>query len=132
VCWGSPSTGAPFTNQTQGYVALRNAYVKSMASDADSCAPVGAACTRICVAGGYPDLYCGKWSTSAVAQLSPVAPPKNYSYISYVQVDVGPNHVCALTTHTDIYCFGLNSFGQFGTGAQSSLLTHSPETATRR
>jgi alpha-tubulin suppressor-like RCC1 family protein len=52
--------------------------------------------------------------------------------ISWNQVDVGPNHVCAVTTQQDIWCFGLNAFGEFGTGTTSTTRTDGPVTAAIR
>jgi alpha-tubulin suppressor-like RCC1 family protein len=47
-------------------------------------------------------------------------------------VDVGPNHVCGLTNQRDIWCFGTNKFGQFGTGVDSTVGTSAPQMAVDR
>ena len=66
------------------------------------------------------------------AQLTEVPWPKGVPVISYRQVDVGPNHVCATTSSDDVWCFGFNSFGQFGTGATSNVRTWEPAVAVVR
>ena len=47
-------------------------------------------------------------------------------------VDVGPSHVCAVTTRRDVWCFGDNSWGQFGTGVFTNMRTEKPVTAANR
>ena len=57
-----------------------------------------------------------------------VPDPASDHYISWNQADVGPNHVCAVNTQRDIWCFGTNAFGQFGTGTTSTTRTDAPMT----
>jgi alpha-tubulin suppressor-like RCC1 family protein len=48
------------------------------------------------------------------------------------EADVGPNHVCGVTTMQEVWCFGLNSFGQFGTGVRSTTRVDVPVTAANK
>jgi alpha-tubulin suppressor-like RCC1 family protein len=134
VCWGKPSHGSPMSSASQGFVALHASYARSMASDLDSCGFGFQNCARICITDLGGELSCGHWKagTSASQLLSQVPDPKGVVVISWTQVDVGPNHVCAVTTRGDVWCFGDNSFGQFGTGVFSNTRTDEPVTAADR
>jgi alpha-tubulin suppressor-like RCC1 family protein len=134
ICWGSPAPGSPTGNA--GFTALHTSYATSLATDSDTCAlspGLMASCTRTCLTTLGGELRCGQWATSnnppALAQ---VPAPGGLSYTIYAQVDVGPNHVCALTSKRDLFCFGLNTRGQFGTGAVSTTRTDVPTAAVQR
>ena len=130
VCWGKPSSGAPISSASQGFIALAASYARSIATDATDCNLGFRNCTRICITDLGGELHCQYWKASAPPpQLSKVPDPKGVAVISWTQVDVGPNHVCAVTTRQDVWCFGDNSWGQFGTGASSSVRTEEPVTA---
>lgn len=132
VCWGKPSATAPNSSASQGFVALHASYARSIATDLDNCNGFQN-CARICVTELGGRLSCGHWRNNAPPQqLSQVPDPKGVVVISWTQVDVGPNHVCAVTQRQDVWCFGDNSWGQFGTGAQSSTRTDEPVTAANR
>src|SRR5688572_15556228 len=125
ICWGSPSHFVG-SSVTGGWKALHHSYATSLASNTDSCMTGGGsfACTRICATGLGGDLFCGNWKSWAPpTQLPMVADPPNDHYVIWNQVDVGPNHVCAVTSQRDIWCFGTNAFGQFGTGTISTTRT---------
>ena len=131
VCWGSPANNTAVTAANAGHYALRPAYTQSIATELDSCGP--AACTRTCLTDLGGGLFCGNWRANALpAQLTEVPWPKGVPVISYRQVDVGPNHVCAVTSKDDVWCFGFNSFGQFGTGTVSNVRTWEPAVAAIR
>ena len=133
VCWGKPSAGSPNSSASQGFVALAASYARSMATDVTDCNAGFQNCTRICITDLGGELSCEYWQAGAPPpQLKEVADPKGVVVISWTQVDVGPNHVCAVTTRQDVWCFGMNSFGQFGTGTQSSIRTEEPVTAANR
>jgi alpha-tubulin suppressor-like RCC1 family protein len=134
VCWGKPSHSSPIGSASQGFVALTASYARSMATDLDTCGFGFQNCARICIADLGGDLSCGHWKagTSPSQLLSKVPDPQGVVVISWTQVDVGPNHVCAVTTRQDVWCFGDNSFGQFGTGVSSSNRTDVPVTAANR
>jgi hypothetical protein len=135
VCWGSPSHNVSPSSATGGFIALRHSYATSLASNTDSCNVSGfiMACTRICLSGLGGDLHCGNWRSGAPAPtLSMLPDPASDHVISWTQVDVGPQHVCAVTTQRDIWCFGFNTFGQLGTGTLSSSRTTQPVIATNR
>ena len=132
VCWGKPSANSPLSSASPGFVALHASYARSMATDLDHCNGFQN-CARICITDLGGELSCGHWKSGvAPQQLSQVPDPKGVAVISWTQVDVGPNHVCAVTTRGDVWCFGDNSWGQFGTGAQSSARTDEPVTAANR
>jgi alpha-tubulin suppressor-like RCC1 family protein len=133
VCWGKPSAGSPMSSASQGFVALPASYARSMATDLDHCNGFQN-CARICITDLGGELSCGHWKagTSAQQLLSQVPDPQGVVVISWTQVDVGPNHVCAVTTRQDVWCFGDNSFGQFGTGVFSNTRTDKPVTAVNR
>jgi alpha-tubulin suppressor-like RCC1 family protein len=133
VCWGKPSHGSPIGSASQGFVALTASYARSMATDLDHCNGFQN-CARICIADLGGELSCGHWKagTSPSQLLSKVPDPQGVVVISWTQVDVGPNHVCAVTTRQDVWCFGDNSFGQFGTGVFSNNRTDVPVTAANR
>ena len=132
ICWGSPASTVAGTTQTGGWMALHYSYATSLASNIDTCAVSGGRleCTRMCATGLGGDLFCGNWkSWAAPTQLPMVPPPASDHYVSWNQMDVGPNNVCALNTQRDIWCFGTNEFGQFGTGTISTTRTDVPVTA---
>lgn len=123
VCWGSAKHGGAVTTHTAGYTALRQSYARTMASDADQCGVAGA-CTRICITDLGGDLLCGRYmELSTPAPLDEVPDPKSVAVISWNQVDVGPNNVCAVSSNDDVWCLGSNEFGQFGTGQRSTVRT---------
>lgn len=133
VCWGKPSASAPNSSASQGFIALPASYARSIASDLDHCNNGFLNCARICATDLGGDLACGHWKANTPpSQLQDVLDPKGVAVISWTQVDVGPNHVCAVTTKQDVWCFGDNSWGQFGTGARSSMRTDEPVTAAIR
>ncbi len=132
ICWGKPSASAPMTSASAGFVALPASYARSMATDLDECSSFHP-CARICITDLGGELACGRWKAGvSPPQLTEVADPKGVPVISWTQVDVGPNHVCAVTTRQDVWCFGDNSFGQFGTGVFSNTRTDEPVTAANR
>ena len=47
-------------------------------------------------------------------------------------VDLGPDHACAVNTQQDVWCWGLNTKGQFGTGVATSTRIEEPVTAAQR
>jgi len=126
ICWGSPSHWVPGTDETGGWMALRYSYATSLASNTDSCG--GSDCTRICATGLGGDLFCGHWRSwvNPTPPLSVIPDPASDPYVIWNQMDVGPNHVCALDTNRDVWCFGTNHFGQFGTGTTSAARTDEP------
>ena len=134
ICWGSAQTFTPPNNSTPGFVALHYAYSTSMASDLDSCGSASApsACTRTCATGLGGDLFCGQWISSVPPQLPMVPDPASDKFVSWRQVDVGRNHVCAVTSQQDVWCFGVNKFGQFGTNTFSMTRVDYPVTPVIR
>ena len=134
ICWGSPVTGSLMT--TSGFLALRRAYANSVASDIDLCgAAVGATVgcgTRTCMTGISGDLFCGNWVGGTHPQFTEFADPTSDGVVSWNQVDVGPNHACAVNTQQDVWCWGLNTVGQFGTGVASNTRIDEPKTVTQR
>jgi len=131
ICWGSPSHWVGSTSATGGWMALRHSYATSLASNTDTCAVSGGRleCTRICATGLGGDLFCGNWKSWAPPVQLPMVPdPASDHYISWTQMDVGPNHVCAVSTQRDVWCFGNNTFGQFGIGTTSTARTDEPRT----
>lgn len=133
VCWGKPSANSPISSVSPGFVALHASYARSLATEVTECNGGFQNCARICITDLGGELSCAYWKASAPPpQLSQIPDPKGVVVISWTQVDVGPNHVCAVTTRGDVWCFGDNSWGQFGTGAQSSTRTDEPVTAANR
>lgn len=132
VCWGKPSANSPTSSASPGFVALHASYARSMATDVDDCNGFRN-CARICITDLGGELSCGHWKAGTPPpQLSEVPDPKGVAVISWTQVDVAPNHVCAVTQLQDVWCFGDNSWGQFGTGVWSSTRTDVPATAANR
>lgn len=132
ICWGSSQT---FSSSTAGFRVLHYSYATSMATHSDTCQLPGVtvACVRTCETAAGSDLYCGNWVGTVGSTLSKVGdPPNSYGYVVWDLVDVGPNHVCALTNQRDIWCFGINKFGQFGTGVDSTTRVDVPFTAVDR
>jgi len=89
-------------------------------------------CTRTCATGLGGDLFCGTWGGPRPPQLTLVPEPASDHYLSWNQTDVGPNHVCSVNSQRDIWCFGMNEFGQFGTGAVSTARTDEPTVPVNR
>jgi alpha-tubulin suppressor-like RCC1 family protein len=133
VCWGKPSANSPISSASPGFVALHASYARTMATEVTECNGGFQNCARICITDLGGELSCAYWKASAPPpQLSQIPDPKGVAVISWTQVDVGPNHVCAVTTRGDVWCFGDNSWGQFGTGAWSNNRTEVPATAANR
>ncbi|CAN5389525.1 hypothetical protein BH09GEM1_BH09GEM1_38910 [soil metagenome] len=74
------------------------------------------------------DVYC--WGIAYAGQLgdstvgtSRVVPTKakTPAGLVFTQVSAGYNHTCATTVAGDVYCWGINSFGQLGDGTISSV-----------
>ena len=128
VCWGSPSTGFFFSQTTGGWTALKRSFASSLSTDSHSCQLPGVAvdCARICATAMAGDLFCGNWFSASPAQLQLVPEPQSDHVIVYTETDVGPGHVCAVTTQQEIWCFGKNNLGQFGTGVTSAAITTAP------
>ncbi|MEO8061172.1 MAG: hypothetical protein ABI821_00340 [Pseudomonadota bacterium] len=128
VCWGSPSTGFFFSQSTAGWTALHRSFASSISTDSNSCPLPGVSvdCTRICATALAGDMFCGNWLSASPSQLTLVPEPQSDHVIVYNEVDVGPNHVCGVTSQQDVWCFGKNDLGQFGTGVNSALLTSAP------
>jgi hypothetical protein len=133
VCWGKPSANSPTNSTSPGFIALRASYARSIATDVTDCNGGFQNCSRICVADLGGELSCAYWKAGVPwQQLSPIPDPKGVAVISWTQVDTGPNHACAVTTQHDVWCFGDNSWGQFGTGVFSNMRTEEPVTAANR
>ncbi len=130
VCWGKPAQSSPTSSVSPGFIAISASYARSVATDLDNGFLDR---TRICITDLGGALSCGVWRAGAPPpKLQEIPNPKGVVVISWTQVDVGQNHVCAVTTRGDVWCFGDNSFGQFGTGARSSVRTDVPQTAANR
>jgi alpha-tubulin suppressor-like RCC1 family protein len=133
ICWGKPSAAAPISSASPGFVALHASYARSIAVDFTDCNGGFRNCSRICVADLGGELSCEYWKAGLPPpQLSQIPDPQGVAVISWTQVDTGPNHACAVTTQRDVWCFGDNSFGQFGTGVFSNVRTEKPVTAANR
>lgn len=118
---------------SRGFVALAASYARSMATDGTDCNGGFQNCARICITDLGGELSCAYWKAgTAPPQLKQIPDPKGVAVISWTQVDVGPNHVCVVTQQRDVWCFGDNSWGQFGTGAWSNMRTEEPVTAANR
>jgi len=81
---------------------------------------------RICRSSGASK-FTRPRANSLPSQLTEVPDPKAVAVVSYTQVDVGPNHVCAVSSAQDIWCFGFNTSGQFGTGLVDTTNTRTWE-----
>jgi hypothetical protein len=133
VCWGKPSASSPASSAAQGFVALSASYALSIATDVTDCNGGFRNCSRICIADLGGDLSCNYWKAGAPPpHLNQIPDPQGVAVISWTQVDTGPNHACAVTTQRDVWCFGDNSWGQFGTGVWSNNRTEEPVTAANR
>lgn len=130
VCWGKASPSSPHSSASAGFIALPASYARSMATDLDNSFLDR---TRICITELGGALSCGVWKANTPPpKLQRIPNPKGMVVMSWTQVDVGQNHVCAVTQRNDVWCFGDNSWGQFGTGARSSTRTEAPEMAANR
>jgi alpha-tubulin suppressor-like RCC1 family protein len=129
ICWGSPANGGLTSN---GFLALHNAFATSIATDIDLNGAAPGLGTHTCVTGRGGSLFCGQWTYSIPPQLAAVPDPQSNHVVVWQEVDVGPNHVCGVTTMQEVWCFGLNSFGQFGTGVRATTRVDVPVTAANR
>ena len=78
-------------------------------------------CTNICAISNPGMLACGNWGSGGRPTLATV--PGAPANVHFVQVDTGPNHTCAVSSHGDIYCVGSNEFGQLGDGTTTNRAT---------
>lgn len=126
VCWGAPDGRG--TSVTSGFVAMPAAFAVSLATENDFCFGTSPFldCVNTCVVDQWGTLSCGQWKGNNRPLLKEVPDPKADHHVMYSQVDVGENHSCVVTTHRDVWCFGLNTFGQFGTGTFSASRTFEP------
>lgn len=121
-CWGYNGNGRlgdnSTTNRTTGPVAVGTAapftsatFVKVVAGNAHTCALTS-------YSGG--DIWC--WGLGTSGQLGNGAsatsnvPVKVTGGYSFVDVLVGYNSACGLTTTGQAYCWGDNAYGQLGDG----------------
>jgi len=133
LCWGKPAMSAAATTRNPGFIALPASFATSLATEMDDCGGGFQNCTQTCLTDSSGELMCGRWVTGAApAQLSRVRKPWTDYGVDWTQTDVGPSHTCTVTEMRDIWCFGLNDFGQFGNGTVSSTDTWEPKTATLR
>ena len=130
VCWGSPPAGNAPLIRTPGFVALNNASATSLSTEADFEGAPFADKTRTCVTNHVGELRCGIWQFAIKNPLMPVLPAADPRF--FTQVDVGQNHTCAIDNQFDVYCFGSNAFGQFGTGTFDSGISLKPGVAANR
>jgi alpha-tubulin suppressor-like RCC1 family protein len=133
ICWGKPSRNVSNTARNPGFVALAASSATSLASEVDDCGFGFQNCAQSCLTDGSGDLLCRNWVASAApGPLGKVKKPWTDFGVDYTQTDVGPTHACAVTSERDIWCWGMNDFGQFGTGAFSSTDTFEPKVRTNR
>ena len=133
VCWGKPSRNVSNTARNQGFLALAASSATSLATEVNDCGLGFQNCAQTCLTDGAGDLLCRNWVASAVpGQLGKMKKPWTDFGVDYTQTDVGPTHACAVTSERDIWCWGMNDFGQFGTGTFSSTDTFEPKIRTNR
>jgi alpha-tubulin suppressor-like RCC1 family protein len=133
ICWGKPSFNAPSSSANPGFIALAGSSSTSLATEMDDCAGGFQNCTQTCLTDSWGELLCRNWVLNVTpGALAPMDKPWPDYGVDYTQVDVGPNHACAVTDERDIWCWGLNDFGQFGTGTFSATDTLQPKTRTNR
>jgi len=133
VCWGKPSLGGSNSLRNPGFVALVGSSSTSLATEVDDCGLGFQNCAQNCLTDSWGDLFCRNWVGAAPpGQLAKVIKPWTDFGVHYTQVDVGPTHACAVTDQHDIWCWGMNDFGQFGTGVMSSTDTSEPKIRTNR
>jgi len=133
ICWGKPSRSAPNSARSQNFVAQFASSTTSLATEIEDCGLGFQNCTQTCLTDSSGELFCRNWvATAPPGQLGVMKKPWTDFGVDYKQVDVGPNHACALNSERDIYCWGTNEFGQFGTGTFSSTDTFEPKIKTNR
>jgi len=132
ICWGKPARNAPASTVNPGFIALTASSTTSLATEMDDCAGFQN-CVQTCLTDSSGELLCRNWVTSAApGQLGTMKKPWTDYGVDYTQVDVGPNHACAVTSERDIWCWGMNDFGQFGTGLFTNFDSFEPKTRTIR
>jgi hypothetical protein len=132
ICWGSANHGNVMIG---GFVALRRAYANSLATEGDMCGATRGnfACgTHTCLTSYSGDMFCGSWTFNVPPQLTLVPDPPNTYGMAWNQMDLGPNHGCGVSNNRDVFCWGYNTMGQFGTGMQSAVEVKDPVTAALR
>ncbi len=96
---------------------------------------IGAGSARTCARTDEGELYC--WGANTAGMLGDgttenrSAPTRVQTPpgLSFLNVDVGAEHSCAVTTTGAVYCWGRNSFGELGDGTTTNRLTPVPVTA---
>ncbi|MHC4610700.1 MAG: RCC1 domain-containing protein [Planctomycetota bacterium] len=127
-CWGWNSYGQlgsePFTYQTIPFaVAGGHMFVSLDAGFFRHTCGVTREGTAYCWGGnGSGQLGNG---TYTYREPSPVAVASGHTFVS---VEAGGYHTCALTVEGDAYCWGANGFGQLGHGARIWLPSPGPVT----
>jgi alpha-tubulin suppressor-like RCC1 family protein len=114
-CWGENSSGAV------GDGTVTDRTVPTAVSGLSDAKAIAAGGGTSCAILGDGTVRC--WGSDSDGQLGNGAPLTNSStpvtvtgLTSVVQLDVGSNHVCAVTAAGSLYCWGDNSDGQLGNG----------------
>ncbi|HET7809262.1 MAG TPA: hypothetical protein VFL16_01665 [Steroidobacteraceae bacterium] len=133
VCWGKPTFGGSSSLSNPGFIALAGSSSTSLATEVHDCGLGFQNCSHTCLTDSGGDLFCRNWVRNVTpGQLGKMIKPWPDFGVDYTQVDVGQTHACAVTDQHDIWCWGMNDFGQFGTGVMSSNMTFEPRVRTNR
>jgi alpha-tubulin suppressor-like RCC1 family protein len=131
MCWGQNSSGqlgvASFSATAHGDEAgeepgVANTYV-TRPSEALTITQMSIGSSHACAILSDGDLYC--WGSNVNGQLGvgdnistdSMSTPVDLGDVEVIDVAAGGNHTCALLTNGDVWCWGLDSSGELGDGA---------------